>query len=160
MKNIDKDIATPLVLLVVYAMFAASETMTLPDTIGFHNSTLFYKPIIWSGNIFLRISNILWFSIPAVLLIFAVREKDLFLSTLFILGAIPFMLTNNIILFLNLQVLYGIKIILCYILVGGFFWYIVAEFNRQKLCEQDKIPGDDDSFFSHHEGHEETRRKH
>ncbi len=132
MKKTNEDIATPLVLLIVYAMFSIHETLTLPESISRHNTSLFYEPLLFSENIFLTLSNFVWFAVPVVLVCFSFKEKDIFLSFLYMIGTVPFLLTQQVIMCLDIKILYLVKIIVSYFLTACLFRHITKMFEKNK----------------------------
>jgi hypothetical protein len=137
LKNLigDQDFFSPIIFLFVFSMILGVQMRSLPD--NFENfdkvhSIILDVPIIFGDSTLETIGNFCWFYLPIAIFFIALREKDFLLKVIYMLGAIPFILTGNVIIKLGYKSLYVFDVAILFVIVMLLIKYLTRTIELYK----------------------------
>jgi hypothetical protein len=111
---------------------------TLLDNMNKVNSVVLSEPILFADSIIKTISNILMFLFPVLIIILALKQKDYLLKVAFIIGTIPFILSDSIIMKLGYKNLFILNIVTIFIVVMLLIKYLTKTTDLYKTALKQK----------------------
>lgn len=123
----EEDFSTPTIFLFIFSMILGLELRSLPDNFDNFNkahSVILNVPILFGNSTFETIGNFCWFYLPIAIFFIALRQKDLLLKVTYMLGTIPLILTNNVIINLGYNGLYIFNVAIIFVVVMLLIKYL------------------------------------
>ena len=96
----------------------------LNKNLNSHGSIILLEPILFAENIFGTIRNFCLFFLPVYFFVIALRQRNVYLKSSYLLGAFPLLLTAQVINKIGFKSLYFIKIAAIFAVIMFLFKYL------------------------------------
>lgn len=121
-----------LFFLFIFTLILGVELRGLSSNLTVNDSIMLSKPILFSESIFETISNIFQFSIPVIIFIMALNQKSPSPKIIYMIGALPLVLTSSVINYISFKRLYFIKIMLLFVVTTLLMRYLAKANEHSK----------------------------
>ena len=115
-----EELKTPIFFLFIFSLMLGVEMGFLNKNLNSHGSIILFEPILFTENSFGTIRNFCLFFLPVYFFVIALRQKDVYLKSAYLLGAFPLLLTAPVINKIGFKSLYFIKIAtICAVIISS-----------------------------------------
>ena len=128
-----EDFKTPIILLFLFSIRLVYEEHEIVNNIKDCGSIMLSEPILFTGNILETLIRFCWFAIPIVIFFTAIKEKDLFLKFIYMIGSVSLFLTTPLINKLGFKSLYVIRILMMFVVVICVVKYLINTTELYKI---------------------------
>jgi hypothetical protein len=140
MKNItgEEDFYIPTIFLFIYSLVLGMELRALPENMNKVYSIVLSEPILFADGIIKTASNFSMFLFPVLIIFVAFKQKHYLLKIAFLLGTIPFILSDSIIIKLGYKSIFVVNVAIIFIVVMLLINYLTRTIGLYKIALKQK----------------------
>jgi len=135
----EEDFYTPIIFLFIYSLALGMELRSLPENMNSAYSIILSEPILFADSIIKTINNFVQlFLLPSVIIFLAFKYQHYLLKIAFFLGAIPFILSDSIIIKLGYRSLFVLNVVIIFVVIMLLINYLTRTTRAYKTALKQK----------------------